>query len=64
MRSWIIYGPEVKSAFGKDTSTSYVVVRACALHGYATDLVSWEGYYVFWSDLPDLDTPCVVEQRG
>ena len=33
----VILGPEAKSACGKDKPTSFVVVRACTLHGYAAD---------------------------
>ena len=52
--SRVIRGSEVKSSFRKDKPTSFIVMRACTLHGYAADSVSWVGFrkdicFVEWS---------------
>ena len=65
----VTHGPEVKSACEKDKPTSFDVVRACALHGYAADSsrgLDLGSILVLWSDLLVGDTlwPCVVERHG
>ena len=43
VQSRILWCPEASLASGKGNPTSVVVVRACALHGYAAESASWVG---------------------